>query len=97
MVKFDAHLHGTLRNGGYSTAQIQEIQRRFNFERDYLAVLRDDVAKNLAPAIYTDLSTRLYNTGLDSGAFFTSCSCFFSKSGPIQVIRSAICWLTALP
>lgn len=63
MVKFDAHLHGTLRNGGYSTAQIQEIQRRFNFERDYLAVLRDDVAKNLAPAIYTDLSTRLYNTG----------------------------------
>lgn len=45
MVRIDSHLLKVLRDGGYSTSDIEEIKRRLNAEPHYLAALRDEFAK----------------------------------------------------
>jgi hypothetical protein len=45
MFRIDSHLLKTLRDGGYSLSDIEEIKRRLNAGPIYLAALRDEFAK----------------------------------------------------
>jgi hypothetical protein len=63
MFRIDSHLLKVLRDGGYSTSDIEEIKRRLNAEPHYLAGLRDEFAKAAIPVIYTGLCSMLKEKG----------------------------------